>query len=42
MDIWGLVFQKIAQALMNLSFLDDVIVIQDHDQIVGKLGDAID
>jgi len=27
---------------MNLSCLDDVIVIQDHDQIVVKLGDVID
>ena len=41
-EILGLVFQKIAQACINLSGLDDVIVIQDHDQIAGVLGDVID
>ena len=41
MEIWGLVFQKTAEARMNLSRFDDVIVIQDHDQIVIKLGDVI-
>jgi hypothetical protein len=26
---------------MNLPCFDDVIVIQDHDQIVGELGDIV-